>query len=263
MNTFYIPAIRSDELYHYGRLGMKWGQHIFSSEKRAIRKELKKKSLLDAKENLDEQRERYSSGVRRGLFKDTIKKGSTFYRYSDTANETIDKRRKYVSLTPTDVASYRKAALRNGLSNKGNDLYLYQLISTKKMKVAKAEKVAKYIIDKYGDKSMKSLYRDMASYNLRQHRNKLSKELVDPTNKNHWMHDKLTKDHVKVNKFIHDRLYDKKLSKEVYDQYRKRGYDAVVDPEDYMSGYGYPVVILDPKSSVRHKRVDKLQKVKK
>lgn len=33
MSTFYERPLRSDELYHYGRLGMKWGRHIFGVAK--------------------------------------------------------------------------------------------------------------------------------------------------------------------------------------------------------------------------------------
>ena len=32
MSTFYETPVRSDELYHYGRLGMKWYQHIFGQK---------------------------------------------------------------------------------------------------------------------------------------------------------------------------------------------------------------------------------------
>ena len=45
-NTYYVY---SDELYHYGRKGMKWGQHIFGKPRSGSKGRVvaKKKSLLD------------------------------------------------------------------------------------------------------------------------------------------------------------------------------------------------------------------------
>ena len=46
-NTYYV---NSDELYHYGRKGMKWGQNIFGKKRSASKGRVivkKKKSLLD------------------------------------------------------------------------------------------------------------------------------------------------------------------------------------------------------------------------
>ena len=246
----------ADYLVHYNHNHDKLGRFARSVK---IRKEFSKKHPLDIKENRNERKEYSKSGIKRGLFKDTIREGSSVYRYSSTSKETIDGRRKYASLTKTDRKVYKKDALNNVLSNKGNEVYLYQLQTTKKLKVAKGEKVTKDLIKRYGDKEVRQAYKDISKVNLRTNYHKLQKELRDPKNENHWMYDDLTKKSERVSKFVHKKLYDEKVSNEVYERYRNKGYDAIVDPEDYLDGYYYPVVLLNPDGTVRKKKVRKIR----
>ena len=52
----------NNELYHYGRLGMKWGQHIFSDMKARSAARKRKKQLAQAREAKAERKRAITSG---------------------------------------------------------------------------------------------------------------------------------------------------------------------------------------------------------
>ena len=52
---------------------------------------------------------------------------------------------------------------------------------------------------------------------------------------------------------------NEKINSEVCNYYAKKGYDAIVDAEDYLGGFEYPIVLLDPSKSVKVKSVRKLK----
>ena len=224
-----------------------------------IRYEFSKSYPLDVAENLNEKREYHNYGVRKGLFSsDKIKKDSKIYRYSSNKNESIDGR-KYALITNTDKKMYKRDALANALSNKGKDVYLYELKNEKKLKIVKGERATKDIIKKYGDKEVKDAYKNVKNLNLRNNYHKLQTELRDPNNKKHWMYESVTSDQDKVVSFLHEKLYDTTTSSEIFDYYVKKGYDAMVDPEDYSDGYYYPIVLFKPEKSVKRTSVRKIR----
>lgn len=258
------------ELYleHHGVKGMHWGVRRYQNydgsltslgKRRALKKEFRRISTMDRDEIKNEKAEVKAAGVKKGLFRDSLAKGSTIYRYTSKSNEPIDERRKYVSITPTDRDVYKKDALANALSNKGESIYLNEYVSQNKLKIAKAENVTKDIIKKYGDKHINDVYKETRLANARTGYHKLNKELRDPSNPNHWMYEHVTKNQEELNRFLHKNLYDKKTSQEILNKYKRKGYDAIVDPEDYSDAYYYPLIILNPSKSLKMKRTNKVR----
>lgn len=47
-------------------------------------------------------------------------------------------------------------------------------------------------------------------------------------------------------------MHNPKISDEVFKEYEKKGYDAIEDVEDRIGGLEYPVILLNPKNSVKY-----------
>lgn len=115
----YVQPLRPDELYHFGRLGMKWGQHIFGS---------------------DQPKAKYSKYTGKT---ETIPKGASLYRVTVNKDEPTSGN-KYMTYYQSDRNYYRS----NGggwiasVNNKDfNDLHEKTYVTTKDIKIPSTDKM--------------------------------------------------------------------------------------------------------------------------
>lgn len=194
--------------------------------------------------------EKTNRGVRKAdASTDVIKRGSTFQRIAN--DESVDSRRKYVSLTRSDNDTYKSMFEMLGL-DANKEKYMYELTAKKDLKVANGEKVTQHIIDTYGDKSIKEAYSEYTRLGGRHMDDfKLSRD-----KKQAWMKNYKDGLSTKVSSFLNKTLFDSNLKTtkigEIGDHFKKQGYDAIVDAEDFVGGLAdYPLILLDPSKSVK------------
>lgn len=210
-------------LYHHGIKGQKWGVRRFQNRDGSLTAEGKK---------------RYNSDD------ELISKGTKIHRVANT-HETFDGRRKYVSITDNDRADY--------LDNAITDIYMRQMGSTirslpidydksvseftyeakRDLRVASGERVVKDIVSKYGNKNLQTIIDDYMKSKY-DHLDSDSKATLDSTIEQVY------------------ETFMQKHGSDIITDYKKQGYDAIVDPADWIGGIAeYPVILLNPKDSVK------------
>ena len=230
--SYYGIAPLGQELSHHGIKGQKWGIRRFQNEDG---------SLTPA------GRERY------GYDDDIVlKKGTRVSRYAN--DEPLDSKRKYVSLAGSmDDEDYHNSAIEGALAmDYGKEGYRYEYELSKDVKVASARQLTDVIIEKYGDKKLRDIdnYYKVNSY---------FKKIKDKKIKDIYNYDDLAKSRLSNDDYLSDTfsslsrsiLYES-TSSDVFKELSKRGYDAIIDAEDYWAGFvDMPLIMLNPQESMR------------
>jgi hypothetical protein len=195
-----------------------------------------------------------------------MKVGSKLYRIAD-ATDQVDDKRKYVSATENDKKQYDETFNKGFLGlHKRDSATEFQYEGQKDIRVADADDVLGYVVDKYGGKREKQLLADVRRAEQFQD---VLKELnvtrlgtaADVAVANYLANTAP----MELRSFVKSQLWDgsseqgKKVyannkQSEILSHYKDLGYDAIVDVEDYLSGYEYPMIMIDPKKSISTKQ---------
>lgn len=265
-----------------------------SEEGKALEKEVID-NVVDKKDYsafLDETLKKY--GIERGKSEDIIKKGSDLTRLAGEEDK-IDEKRKYVSLTDWDNNQY-EADME--FLPMGANPHQFKYEALKDLRVAKPGDVCDFLVEKYGDTKVSEvaelskseaayayrgidfnqMIKDYGSITMReihaQEKDLLrvaSSELgynnkngLDGSKDLKWLRDRSDFLEETYGDFIHQKIAggDSDSANKTFAEFKKRGYDAVVDPEDSRHGeFQYPVILLSPKTSIKQKSKKALKDV--
>lgn len=251
----------SSDIYHHGIRGQKWGVRRFQNPDGTLT-DRGKKHLEEMKQqhgeyykskhdgsDISTRNDKYNVFTSNYLKKygiddtrkdyDVISKGTSINRYANSG-EKIDSKRKYASITKEDESNYHEMIDMLALDfHKPYAKYVYS--AKKDLKVAKGEEVVNHILETYGNKTIKEVYessKNIESLLLDQLKNKKDKNMYTALENQQDIYEK----------FIQNTM--KKKIDNIVDDFKKKGYDAIVDVED-MGIANYPIIILDPSSSIK------------
>lgn len=188
-------------------------------------------------------------GIEEGENYDVIKKGSSFQRISN--EETVDSTRKYMSILRDDNDSYEQDYEALPLDF-GKGIYKYNYSANRDLKIANGKAVMDRLVDKYGDVSVKKIY---SEYNLSKGKDIInSTSLLEKDVKLRWMSqhkDEVEKAMITFAKDNMGNSYNSgRKTSDIMDYFAKKGYDAMIDPEDAVQ-YQYPLIIFNPGKNTR------------
>lgn len=238
----------SVNLEHSGILGQKWGvrnyQNYDGSLTEAGRARYHKsqssidkiinKALDRANTSINSTIENYQSdiqwalkevGVKRYKNYDKVTNNKNLYRMAN--DEKVDDKRKYVSVTNKDRSRYQDYAADHEIwADDDKDLYEYTYKTKKSLKVKKPESfVSEYFDEVYSKPTIQ----------------KAGEAFI-----------------LNIQGIDRIRANFRDQSEEQIEKAKKQGYDAIVDMEDYSGAAAYPLVILNPKDSIKTKSKNKI-----
>lgn len=186
-----------------------------------------------------------------------VKQNANLFRISSSDNESVGTRRKYCFALKIDRGPYLSMADSGALGFKGNsEYYLYTYTTKKKLKVA----TAYYIIDHY-DMSDElrykwNLYKDLDLWSNYFRLGNLYRNKDNCANDNlRELYVYLYRVKLDINKYLYRSLFKKDKNKTLQ-AYIDKGFDAIIDPEDWVGGFAYPLIILNPEDSLEISKVE-------
>lgn len=210
---------------------------------------------------------------------DLVPKGTGIVRVAN--DEPLDNKRKYVALNETnDSDDYTNRPDSIG-ADIGKKIYRYDFDLKKDIKVAPAKEVNEFMLDKYGQIPLKDLYinpkildefyigkgskeaqkaiKDVGNISIGEFmREKEQLDAVksahsygDPLGKNSWAVARASIGQQALVGFMHKKLIeDKNSMDDVCREFKNRGYDAIIDPQDKAINFDYPMILLNPSDSL-------------
>jgi len=223
---------------------------------------------------------------------DILKKGMTVRRITNV-QEDVDDRRKYTSITDRDRETYRNNADLLPMQNRTEPDYYEETYKVKKdIKIASAKNVTEHLLKEYGDTKVSELkkfkqqiergykplhyfkdvtvaevydmlgdatkgdaptafevYKDLTGRNVSL--SKKDKKFLEDVSRREEEGRSILRG------FYNENLTNVDKSSKIFKDFRDKGYDAVVDMEDYADFAEYPVIFLNPKESMKKVKSEK------
>lgn len=263
--SFWRPSY-SEELYHFGVKGMRWGVRRFQNKdgsltdagrKRITKIYEKNKRWLYTDYGPNQQRVRDAGVVDKGTYS-VIKKGQIVGRMSSNEKETLEGR-KYIYVTENDKKSYAAYAKHGMLALQSNNWFEYELTAKKDLKVAKGKEVLDYIMEQYGNNKISTDYRTFAETKALAP-GLDARRLMASGSKDRKFVEYVTSGRIAANKLMEDTLMKNVTRRDkVFEHFKKAGYDAIEDIEDNgqtgLYGMDFPVIVFDSKTALKRKSV--------
>ena len=251
-----------DYICHYGRKGMKWGEHIYSRDDiKRLKKFMRTDTAKAYRDNFrDWEKEEYSKlGYKKGLLYNTVKKGSEISRYTSAKNEQV-KGRTYTSMNNShDDKHYESLAKVGGLGSESKTQYKDVYSAEKKLRVAKGKRVLNSIVKKYGDKDLKEMYKMYKDLNVHDKAGYVY-DMSSGTGKEAEYGKSMVDFKTEFGSKVHNLLYKNEDVKSYVDKkYKRLGYDAIEDAEDQLYGISHPMIIYDPEKKLKKKSTRRIQ----
>lgn len=213
---------------------------------------------------------------------DLVPKGIGIVRVAN--DEPLDDKRKYVALNETnDSNDYTNRPDGIG-ADIGKKIYRYDFDLKKDIKVAPASEVNKFMLDEYGQVPLKDLYinpkildefyigkgskeaqkaiKDVGNIKIGEFMReqeqldaiKRTHHYGDPLGKNGWAVARASIGQQALIGFMYKKLVeDKNSMDDVCKEFKSRGYDAIIDPQDKAMNFDYPMILLNPSDSLTMK----------
>lgn len=211
-------------IYHHGIKGQRLGVRRYQNPDG---------SLTPAGER------RYGSGF-------TMKENYRFTRYTPDSSGTLNNT-QYMSLTDSDRDNYKTDALNGnlGFSKDVENVYQQTITNIEPIKIKYGEDILHDIVKKSGDKSMNEAYQYLKDRDyFLQGIDNVYKRQQDNTIR-YTEDDKAVLYRKQLAKQVHEAIY-KNRDKFISD-YKKQGFDAIIDPEDLIYNYQMPMIITNKK----------------